>query len=32
MTPRKFFTIYEEFLKMNGIKKERKIVTIDDLP
>lgn len=33
MTPRKFFRIYNEFLKMNGIAKAKKrACTIDDLP
>lgn len=33
MTMRKFFLIFEEYLKMNGLKKEKKQIScIDDLP
>lgn len=30
MTPRKFFLIYDQYLDMNGLKRET--TTIDDLP
>lgn len=32
MTLRKFFLIFEEFMKMNGWKREKKRAAIDDLP
>ena len=31
MTPRKFFKIYDEYLILNGHKKET-VMSIDDLP
>lgn len=30
MTPRKFFVLYDEYLKINGIRQ--KLLSIDDLP
>lgn len=32
MTPRKFFKIYDEYLELNGVKKKRRVCSIDDLP
>lgn len=32
MTPRKFFKIYEEYLILNGIKKEKQTPSIDNMP